>query len=429
MKVLIITYYWPPAGGPGVQRILKFAKYLPGLGWEPVILTVDKGNFPAIDHSLEQEIPSVCKVYRTQNRELDILYKKFIGSDPSKPIPVGVLATQQKSGWKEKISHWIRMNVFVPDAKIFWKSAAVREGKKIIEKEKPDVILSSSPPPTVHLIARALARWSGLPWIVDFRDPWTRIHYYTDSRSALAAAMDSRLERTVLKEADRIVCVSRKFSELLLTDRSADMAIIPNGYDEEDFVYSYKRGECFRIAYIGGLNDNRYYRTFFEELRELLSRKHIAAEKVELIIAGMVTPRIEAGLRELFDGYGVLNMAGYLDHKEALRLMTHSELLLLFTEKVEKYEGHLPGKLFEYLAAGNYVLGIGPCPGESAAILERTRGGMFLTPEQNPSSVILEQYQLWEKSERRKPLKAETEKYTRRALTQKLVNELERVAR
>jgi hypothetical protein len=176
-KVLIITYYWPPAGGPGVQRVLKFVKYLPELGWQPLVLTVKKGEYPAIDETLAKNIPPECKVFKTNIFEPSDLYKRFLGMDDKAKIPTAVLA-DNNPGLKKQIANLIRLNFFIPDAKIGWKKFAVEEGLKIIETEKPDLIFSSSPPPTVHLIAKKLAAKTNLKWVADFRDPWTDIHYY-----------------------------------------------------------------------------------------------------------------------------------------------------------------------------------------------------------------------------------------------------------
>jgi hypothetical protein len=156
-KVLIITYYWPPAGGPGVQRVLKFAKYLPEFGWQPLVLTVKNGEYPAYDKSLKNDIPPECKVYTTKSIEPFKLYKKFTGMAENEAIPVATL-TENKKNWKKRLAYWIRLNLFIPDAKIGWIPFAVKAGKKIIQEEKPDIILSSSPPPTVHLIAKKLAK-------------------------------------------------------------------------------------------------------------------------------------------------------------------------------------------------------------------------------------------------------------------------------
>jgi hypothetical protein len=176
-KVLIITYYWPPAGGPGVQRILKFAKYLPDFGWQPLVLTVSKGEYPALDKSLYKEIPQEAEVFKTKSFEPNLLYKKFVGLDQDASIPISVLS-EEKSSLKKSLAHWIRINFFIPDAKIGWQPFAITEGKRIIENHQPDIIFSSSPPPTVHLIARRLKKYARLKWVADFRDPWTDIHYY-----------------------------------------------------------------------------------------------------------------------------------------------------------------------------------------------------------------------------------------------------------
>ncbi|MDA3871426.1 MAG: glycosyl transferase family 1, partial [Candidatus Marinimicrobia bacterium] len=169
-KVLIITYYWPPAGGPGVQRVLKFAKYLPQFGWQPIILTVKNGEYSAIDESLIKEIPKECIVYKTKTFEPYNLYKKFVGKKKDEKLPTYILNTNKNDNLNNKIAKWIRANLFIPDARIGWISHIVREGMKIIEKENPDIIFSSSPPHSLQIGAKKLAKKSGLKWVADFRD-------------------------------------------------------------------------------------------------------------------------------------------------------------------------------------------------------------------------------------------------------------------
>ncbi len=271
-KVLIVTYYWPPAGGPGVQRILKFAKYLPEMGWEPIILTVSKGTYTALDPSLENDIPEYLKVFRSTCPEPDTLYKIFSGTKTGSTTPVGVLAAENLN-WKKRMAHNIRLNYFIPDAKKYWRGFGVRAGKKIINDLNPDLIFSSSPPPTTHLIAHDLAKISGLPWVADFRDPWTKIHYYGENRSKRTQEKDLKLEQLVLQNCTRATCVSDHFAKLLECDDPEKIKIVHNGFDAADFIPNKNKSDKFKMTYIGGLNPNRYYRSFFENLQSLFEQK------------------------------------------------------------------------------------------------------------------------------------------------------------
>ena len=265
-KVLIITYYWPPSGGPGVQRVLKFAKYLPEFGWEPIILTIKNGEYPAIDNTLLKDIPKNCKVYKSKAFQPSFLYRKFTGMKKDEKIPVASLANKDVN-WKKRISNWIRLNIFIPDAKIGWLPFAIKEGKKIIQSEKPDIIFSSSPPPTVHLIAKKLAKWSRIKWIADFRDPWTDIHYLQNQKiNPISKKFNKNLEIEVIKTCESATCVSENFVNLLTNQFNSKFNIITNGFDTETKFNVKKNPEKFTILYIGGLTQNRYYPFFFQSI-------------------------------------------------------------------------------------------------------------------------------------------------------------------
>ncbi|MBD3223796.1 MAG: glycosyltransferase, partial [Caldithrix sp.] len=281
-NVLIISYYWPPAGGPGVQRVLKFARYLPEQGWRPIILTVSRGAFPAIDNSLTTEVPDDCVVYRTANPEPDQWYNRLTGARKDTALPVGVLA-KDKQGWKQRLAFWLRLNLFIPDAKLGWKPFAVHAARKIIKNHRPSVIFSSSPPPTVHLIARKLSKRYHIPWIADFRDPWTNIHYYQNRRSRLSQWIDRRLEQKVVRDSTKAITVSPPFARLIAGNQADSMHIIPNGFDASDFDDEAPQASAFRLVYVGGLNANRFYPQVFNTLHTLLQNGTIDARHAECI--------------------------------------------------------------------------------------------------------------------------------------------------
>jgi len=246
-KVLIVTYYWPPAGGAGVQRVLKFAKYLPQFGWQPIILTVENPDCPVIDDSLLNDIPPECKVYKTKAIEPFELYKKITGKNKSDKIPSDVLANSKNLTFAEKIARWIRINLFIPDAKIGWKYYAIKKAKRIIEQEKIDIIFSTSPPQTVALIAKKIAKISKLKWVADFRDPWMEIVYYQNlNRNNITKYIDGKLEKGVLKKADVLLTISADIVDLFRSKvDKKDYSIIPNGFDETDFLKNEKKKNDF----------------------------------------------------------------------------------------------------------------------------------------------------------------------------------------
>jgi len=428
-KVLIITYYWPPAGGPGVQRVLKFAKYLPKFGWQPRILTVANGEYPAIDKSLEKNISSEIKVFKTASWEPNNLYKKFLGMKQSENIPTAVLVDDNPN-LKKKIATWIRLNLFVPDAKIGWKRFAIKEGLKIIEEEKPDLIFSSSPPPTVHLIASELANRSKLKWIADFRDPWTDIHYYEDQpRMAFVKAKDRRLEKSILEQADKITCISKLDIELDFANKTnaSKCENIPNGFDDEDFtemnIFN-SQTDRFTILHLGAINKERNPIKLFEAVKSLRDKGIINPNNFQIIFVGNIDAVIITTVEknEIWD---LVKYVEYLPHKEALNYTEQATVLLLLVTQSKKNRRILPGKTFEYMRTGKYVFALGPEDGEVARIIEETKTGTVVDylDINKIEKILLEQFTNWKNNKTNiKPNGKEIRKYSRENLTGKLVN-------
>jgi glycosyltransferase involved in cell wall biosynthesis len=431
-KVLIVTYYWPPAGGPGVQRVLKFAKYLPEFGWDPVILTVQNGEYPAIDESLAKDIPEGCKVYKTKALEPNIFYRKFTGMKSDEKIPVANLA-QKNVSWKKKLSNWIRLNLFIPDAKIGWIPYAVKQGKKIIKEEKPDVIFSSSPPPSVHLIAKKLARWSGIKWVADFRDPWTDIYHYDGvKRSAYALNKDLRLEKSVINQATKTVVVSKHIGTYLLKNNfpEKEVEVITNGYDESDFnqnpaTNAYKH---FTITYAGKINNQQNPENLWKAISELKKESPTFAGDFKLLLMGNITEDVFNSLKS-YNLENNLEDLGYVSHPEMIENISRSDLLLLLIPNTAKNLSIVPGKIFEYLATKKYVIGIGPKNGDSAEILKDAEAGeMFEFADiENLKSRILEQYKNWQNKKLHQINESALNKYTRKELTNKLTQLFNRI--
>lgn len=431
-KVLIITYYWPPAGGPGVQRVLKFAKYLPEYGWDPIILTVANGEYPAIDESLAKDIPDGCKVYKTKALEPSLFYRKFTGMKSDEKIPVANLA-QKNVSWKKKLSNWVRLNLFIPDAKIGWIPYAVKQGKKIIKEEKPDVIFSSSPPPTVHLIAEKLARWSGIKWVADFRDPWTDIYHYDGvKRSAYALNKDLRLEKSVIAQATKTVVVSKHIGTYLLKNNfpNKSVEIITNGFDETDFTQDVlpASNDFFTITYAGKINNQQNPENFWKALAELKNEKHSFSAQLRIQLMGNITDDVFNSVKFSNLNENLVNM-GYVSHPKMIENISRSELLLLLIPNTGKNLSIVPGKIFEYMATKKYIIGIGPKNGDSAEILKEAEAGeMFeFTDFESLKSRILEQYQNWQNKKQQQLNESALNKFTRKELTSKLTQLFNRI--
>ena len=397
-KVLIITYYWPPAGGPGVQRVLKFIKYLPESGWQPIVLTVAKGEYPALDRSLESEIPENCIVYKTRHIEPNILYKSFTGMKVDAPIPVAVL-TERQLNWRKRIAHFIRLNFFIPDAKILWMPFAMHTGSRIIKEHKPDLILSSSPPPTVHLIARRMKKKYSLKWIADLRDPWTDIYsVQLTGKSSITRRSENRLERNVLIDADEIITVSPAL-EKKFASKFGDhtrITVIPNGFDLDDFSETDKPmvSKKFTIVHTGKISATQNPVRLFQTFEHMLQTLNGFKNDFELILVGNISSEIRESIRE----HGIeacVTETGYVDHKKAIEYMQRAAILLLLIPNTPDNRGILTGKVFEYMASRRPIFCIGPPDSDLKEIFEETSAGEICGYDEDPGPSLRKYFDLW----------------------------------
>jgi hypothetical protein len=416
-KVLIITYYWPPAGGPGVQRLLKFVKYLPESGWQPIVLTVNKGNFPAHDYSLLNDISADVRVIKTANYEPDLLYTKFTGRK-EESIPVAVLANKNLN-WKMRLAHWFRLNVFIPDAKIGWLPAAVQAASRIIREENIELIFSSSPPPTTHLIAQILKRKFKLKWIADFRDPWTKIHYYKDvPRTAIARYWDGFLEKKVLQDCDGVTTASPLFQELLPIEKSKPCLTITNGFDDEVLTVLPETEPGFTFVHAGGITANRFYEEFFGGLQKFLKDPD-KSKVTRLVLVGKVNAEIVSEIQKYIPVEN-LQITGYLPHVKALSMMKSAAVNLIFLEKLANYQGHIPGKIFEYIAVQRPVLGAGDPEGDTAKIIRQSGCGNVYAADTDWLKIIDDAYAGWRNNKEPEIDRDYINQFHRKQLTAKL---------
>lgn len=421
-KVLIITYYWPPAGGPGVQRVLKFVKYLPEFDWEPIILTVKDGEFPSMDKSLLEDIPKHIKVYKIKTFEPFNVYKKILGKKKDEKISTLALNKKENEKFFEKLFRWIRFNIFLPDARIGWKKYIIKEGLKIIQNENPDIIFSSSPPHSLQLGADRLAKKTLVKWIADFRDPWTEGFWLKNlKRSFLAKKIDKHFEQKVIKNCDGLTCVSEAMIDLFGSSAESKSEIIPNGYDEEDFknIVQKSNSEKFRIVYTGSLRESQVPEIFFTAIKELITEKKIQISKIEISFWGTIHPTINNLINEnnLSD---VVKVNNYIPHTEMISKIINSEMLILLIPNTENNKGILTGKLFEYLRTKNYILGFGPIDGEAASILEKTQCGKMFEFSANPKETIFAQYENWGNNIANIVDSRQIKNYSRKELAKKL---------
>ena len=420
--ILVISYYWPPAGGPGVQRVLKFVKYLPLFGIEPVILTVENGDYPAEDKSLSAEIPDSVQTFRVRTWEPYNLFRFFTGRNPQEGIPVAFLDENLPPGFQDRVSGWIRRNIFVPDARIGWVPFATRETKRILTQKKIDLVFSSGPPHSLHLIANRISKKYGLPWVADFRDPWMEVSYYQGvSRTKLTRYVDQRLERTVLTNANIITTVSPGMKSLLSRKvRQKQVEVIYNGYDESDFQ-NIDRGdqteECI-ITYVGYMAPSQIPYGFLKALKRVSSENQ---QQITLHFVGKVHHSVYEEIKNhsLND---LTTFSGYVDHQDAITAMVNSTYLLLVIPDTENNQGIITGKLFEYLRAKTAIILLGPSDCDAAEIIRETNSGFVFgyNDEEGVTRLL-----------RSKPSVISTGigKYERKFLTQQLVETFKSVSK
>jgi glycosyltransferase involved in cell wall biosynthesis len=373
-KVLIITYYWPPSGGAGVQRWLKFAKYLPEFGWQPIILTVDPeyASYPQRDESLLAEVDSDCLVYTTKSFELYNLYKLISGK---KEVPYGGFANESKEGLFQKASKFLRGNFLLPDPRKGWNKYALKKAAELIREFDIDTVVTTSPPHSTQLIGLKLKQKFNIRWIADLRDPWTDIYYYNQFKhTALALKIDKSYERRVIENADLLVTVSedvkRIFAEKSNLQIAAKTAVIPNGFDEEDFRITEVKAETRKIiTYTGTISEAYDVDAFLEALVRLDTS---LKSNILIRFVGKVPPSVAQKFRNT--GLEV-ELVGYVDHPKSIEYLFRSDLLLLVIPKVKNNQGILTGKFFEYLASQKPVLAIGPVDGDLARIMDETQCG------------------------------------------------------
>ncbi|MEI7595141.1 MAG: glycosyl transferase family 1 [Bacteroidota bacterium] len=373
-KVLIITYYWPPSGGAGVQRWLKFVKYFRDFGWEPIVYTPLNGEFPVIDLSLEKDIPSGIKVIKHPIWEPYSFYKKFTGQKKSSKINHGFLSENKKPKFSEKISVWLRGNFFIPDARVFWVKPSIKFLTKYLTENPVDAIVSSGPPHSMHLIANNLKQKFHVKWIADFRDPWTEIDFYKDLMlSNWADKKHRKLEHEILTNADEVVVIGNTMAEGFKNIVNREYQVITNGYDESDIAINKVLDEKFSLAHIGTINKDRNPESLWIVLQEKIQNT-VFASKLEIKLIGKVDYQVIQQI-EQYKLTDYLNKVDYIPHEEVIKQQQSSFILLLLLNNTPNAKGILTGKFFEYLAAKRPILAIGPTDGDVAKILNETDAG------------------------------------------------------
>jgi len=435
-KVLIVTYYWPPAGGPGVQRWLKFAKYLPEFGYEPVIYTPENPSYPLVDETLKREVPDDLEIVKTSIWEPYQIAEKF--SKSNKKFKGGQFDVGKNQSFVSKLSIFIRGNFFIPDARKFWVKPSIRFLKDYLKEHHIDIIITTGPPHSLHLIGLGLKKeMPNLKWIADFRDPWTEISYYKHLKLTSGSDKKHRqLEKSVFENADLTLATSYTDAENFRKN-GANAFCVTNGFDKNvellhresvqtkaDNVICFQMDDSakFTLSYVGVLEQLRNPENLWKALIALSDNHQDFANDFELKFVGRVDDKILAGIENSVLKNNIKNL-GYLAHGESVKEMENSTLLLITNFPNESSKGIIPGKLFEYLSTGKQIISFGPHGADVATILEKTKAGKHFdyTASGEIEAFILSLYRDW-KSGKSIVKSANINEFSRKELTKRLAS-------
>jgi len=422
-KVLVITYYWPPAGGPGVQRWLSFTRYLHEFGYQPIVFIPENPNYPILDESLLADVPHNLTIYRQKIKEPYLLARLLLGRKAA-GISSGIIREGSNS-WLERLALWIRGNFFIPDARKYWVGPASKKILEIIEKEKIETLVTTGPPHSIHLIGLNLRPQTTIKWIADFRDPWTSIGYHSKLRlGSSAQKKHKRLEKQVLTTADKIITTSRTTAEEFAAITAQPISVITNGYEPTPANKVTPLNDKFTLSFIGSLLSGRNPLNLWRAISELIDENSALGEKIALELVGLVSEDVldsiyQNGLKEH------TTVVPYVSHKKALSYQQRAQVLLLLEIDSPESKGIIPGKLFEYMAAKRPILAIGPEGWEAGEMVRDSNCGVFL--EYSALDALKTQLLIWFEQYRSGDLIPDSgsiDKYSRRSLTQKLAEEL-----
>ena len=419
-KVLIITYYWPPAGGPGVQRWVKFVKYLRDFGIEPIIYTPENPTYPILDPHIAADIPEDLTLLKTKIFEPYALASLF-SKEKTQKISAGIIPTKKPS-LLDKLLLWIRGNLFIPDARVLWVRPSVKYLSEYLTEHPIDTIITTAPPHSLHLIGlRLKEKFPSLRWIADFRDPWTTIGYHSQLRlTKRSVRKHLAMERTVLQTADTLIVTSPSTQREFQTKTSRPIEVITNGYDDDFPTQTPSLSPYFLLSHIGSLLSERNPKPLWQVLSEMTKEQPDFRRDLRLCLAGKVSDEVLTSLQkwQLTD---YLDLKGYISHTEAIALQRQSQLLLLLEINHPKTEGIIPGKLFEYMASQRPILALGYKQWDVKDIIAQTQTGitLSLTDTQAIREALTYYYTLY-KSQQLHTHPTSLETYHRKNLTKRL---------
>jgi glycosyltransferase involved in cell wall biosynthesis len=429
-KVLIITYYWPPSGGSGVQRWLKFVKYLPQSGVTPFVFTPENPAFDIRDESLLKDVPPEAEIIHFPIWEpYDAFFKVsklFGGKKSTKPTD---LVTAKNTSLFQRVSTWMRGNLLIPDPKIFWIRPSVKFLVDFIRDNKIDTIITTGPPHSIHFIGYYVKKkLKHVTWLADFRDPWSEWGFLdTLMVGSFSKSIHRRLQGKILKNADIVTSITPFYVRQFETLSNRKVHLLTNGYDEDDFrQLAVEKTEKFIIRHVGIVNEKCDPRPFMQALKEAMTEDHIFASLVQVDFVGEVHASFKSYVLADEILSRVTSFSPPVPHKELIRLYNRSSLLLLVLEGYKDAAGYMPGKLFEYLATGLPVLGVGPAEGDASDLMMSAGIGKMLDGYRVSTikTEMLAHFSEWKLAGKGVVKGNGFKKYSRRSLTGTLVNEI-----
>ena len=417
-RALVITYYWPPSGGPGVQRWLKFVTYFKEFGIEPIVFIPDNPHYPLKDKSIISEIPEGIKIIRFPIKE-PYGFAKIFSKKKTNRVSSGII-TKKKQSFTEKLMLWVRGNFFIPDARIGWVKPSVSFLEDYLSKNKIDIIITSGPPHSLHLIGKSLKRKTGIKWLADFRDPWTTIHYHKSLKlNKRSQKKHLELESEVLTNADLVVVTSDNTKKEFQKITHSPIEVITNGYDVKKKIIPNLDSQ-FTLVHIGSLLSNRNPEILWSVLSEIKNENEEFSKDLSIKLMGAVSEDV---LKSIED-FGLATNCktfGYISHQEAIQQQHNSQVLLLVEMDTLETKSIIPGKLFEYIAAKRPILALGPEGSDVKDILKETNSGTYFNyiDIESLKLQIQEYYQDYSKNQLNVSSK-KIEQFSRRELTKKM---------
>ena len=376
--ILIISYYWPPSGGSGVQRWLKFVKFLSKLGWKITVYTPENPEFPVVDESLLRDVPEGVNVITQSIWEPYSVYKKFVGRSQKDGIGASFMSEEKGPSRAELMARWIRGNWFIPDARKFWIKPSIKFLSPLVSRGDFDMVISTGPPHSMHLIALALKEKFNIPWLADFRDPWTKIDFVDELRlTEKSSRTHAKLEKDVVQKCDHLIVVSNTMATSFSKLKNAQhISAIPNGYDADDFdstlAVPLKQG--FNIAHVGSLTPDRNAPALWKALAALSAESAAFAKELNIRFIG----KIDFKARQELETLGLwtkVDVVDYVPHRELLNHLMENQVLLLLVNQTKNAKMILTGKIFEYLKANRPILALAPVDGDLSNLLKDTNAG------------------------------------------------------